>query len=162
MARIACHIRAPNRRVTIPRYGFTGSRYFSPIHGAALDEVLTAHMDGSEYTTGGAVGVDTYVLRKMTGWLPDAHHRVCLPEHGADWDNEFLSLADEVIRVPNTMDHPWRSRNAAILDHSDILLAFPLHDEDHGQSKRSGTWMTIRMARERDIPIVLTVLDQMV
>lgn len=140
------------------KYGFTGSRYVTPLHFAAMDEVLTAHLDGSEYTTGGAVGVDTYVLRKMKAWLPQAFHRVCLPEHGPDWDNPYLDLADEVIRVPNTTNHPWRSRNAAILDHSDVLLAFPLHNEEHGQSKRSGTWMTIRMARKRGMPVVLTVL----
>lgn len=140
------------------KYGFTGSRYINPMHFAAMDEVLTAHLDGVEYTTGGAVGVDTYVLRKLSAWLPTALHRVCLPEHGSDWDNPYLELADEVIRVPDTMKHPWRSRNAAILDHSDVLLAFPLHAEEHGQSKRSGTWMTIRMARQRSIPTVVTVL----
>jgi hypothetical protein len=130
------------------------------LHHPALDEVLTAHLDAEEITTGGAVGVDTYVLRKMTAWLPDAFHRVCLPEHGADWNNEYLKLANEVVAVPDTMHHPHRSRNAAILDNTDILLAFPLHDEGHGQSKRSGTWMTIRMSRERNIPVVLTVLDR--
>jgi hypothetical protein len=130
------------------------------LHHAALDEVLTAHLDAEEITTGGAVGVDTYVLRKMTAWLPKAHHRVCLPEYGSDWENEYLMLADEVVKVPDTMNHPHRSRNAAILDHSDILLAFPLHDEKHGQSKRSGTWMTIRMAQKRSLPVVLTVLDR--
>ena len=142
------------------RFGFTGSRYINPLHHPKLDEVLFAHMDGTEYTTGGAVGVDTYVLRRMKVIAPEALHRVCLPEYGPDWDNEYLKLADEVIRVPNTMKHAHRSRNAAILDHSDVLLAFPLHDEGHGQSKRSGTWMTIRMARQRRIPVVLTILDR--
>jgi hypothetical protein len=127
-----------------------------------LDEVLTAHLDGSVYITGGAVGVDTYVLRKMSAWLPKAEHRVYLPAHGPDWDNEYLALADTVVRIPDTMNHPHRSRNAAIVDGCDVLLAFPLHNEDHGQSKRSGTWMTIRMARKAGKPIVLTVLDQWV
>lgn len=146
----------------IPKYGFTGSRYINVLHHPALDEVLSAHLDGEEYTTGGAVGVDTYVLRKMASWLPDSFHRVCLPEHGPDWDNPYLEMADEVIRVPDTMRHPHRSRNAAILDHTDVLLAFPLHGEDHGQSKRSGTWMTIRMARERGLEVEITILDRSV
>ena len=122
--------------------------------------MLTAHLDGEYYTTGGAVGVDTYVLRKMTAWLPEAFHRVCLPEYGPDWDNPYIELADEVLRVRDTMRHPHRSRNQAIIDYSDVMLAFPLHDESHDQSRRSGTWMTIRMAQKAGIPVVITVLDK--
>lgn len=144
----------------IPIYGFTGSRYLDLTHHALLDEVLTAHLDGDVYITGGAVGVDTYVLRKMAAWLPEATHRVYLPEHGPDWDNSFLELADEVTRVPDTMRHPHRSRNAAIVADADVLLAFPLHAESHGQSRRSGTWMTVNLARKADVEVIITVLDQ--
>jgi hypothetical protein len=122
-----------------------------------------AHLDGSEYTTGGAVGVDTYVLRKMVPWVPEAHHRVCLPTP-EDWDNKWLPLADEIVRVPDTMNNPHRSRNAAILEKTDYLLAFPLSDEEDtsqsGGRGRSGTWMTIRMARQLHIPMMVTVLSE--
>jgi hypothetical protein len=140
------------------RVGFTGSRYVDRLHYATIDEVLARYLDAQEYTTGGAVGVDTYVLRKLSAWCPEAKHRVCLPEHGPDWDNPYLELATEVIYVPNTEKHEHRSRNKAILDFSDLLIAMPLHPEDNPQSKRSGSWMTIRMARQRGIPVDLTVL----
>jgi hypothetical protein len=141
------------------RVGFTGSRYLNPTHHLALDEVLFAYLGAEEYTTGGAVGVDTYVLRRLKILAPEALHRVCLPEHGPDWDNEYLKLADEVIRVPDTMNHAHRSRNKAIIAHSDVMLAFPLHPESHDQSKRSGTWMTIRMAQKAGVKVDITVLE---
>lgn len=140
------------------RYGFTGSRYLEPTHHALLDEVLHAHLDGEEYTTGGAAGVDTYVLRRMTTLCPEALHRVCVPEAGLGWENPYLNLASVVEQVPDTMRHPYRSRNLRILVHTDVLLAFPLREEDHPKSKRSGTWMTIRMARERGYKVITTVL----
>lgn len=143
----------------VRRIGFTGSRYINPIHYPAIDEVLFAYTGADEYTTGGAVGVDTYVLRRLKPLMPKALHRVCLPEHGPDWDNPYLKLADEVVRVPDTLGHPHRSRNKAIIKHSDVLLAFPLHPENHGKSQRSGTWMTIRMAQRSGVRIIMTVLE---
>jgi hypothetical protein len=142
------------------RIGITGSRYVTPVHHPLIDEVLFKYLGVEEWTTGGAVGVDTYVLRRMVPLQPDAMHRVLLPEYGPGWDNFYLEqYATEVIKVPNTMNHPERSRNVAIIERSDLMLAFPLHPEDHGQSKRSGTWMTIREARKRNVPIEITVLE---
>jgi|tagenome__1003787_1003787.scaffolds.fasta_scaffold19113768_1 hypothetical protein len=142
------------------RVGITGSRYIDPTHYPTIDEVLFARVVGEadEVTTGGAVGVDTYCLRRLVPLMPRAHHRACIPEEGLGWDNEWLNLATEVERVPDTMNHPERSRNAAIIGHSDLLLAFPLHPEEHSQSKRSGTWMTIRMSLSANVPVVIRVL----
>lgn len=153
----ATHARDAERRAI--RFGFTGSRYTDPTHQPLIEEVLHAHLDGSSYTTGGQVGIDTYVLRRMVLLVPEAHHRVCIPESGPGWDNPYLDLATEVERVPDG-EHKYRARNERILDHSDCLLAFPLHPEAHTQSRRSGTWMTVHLARSRGIPVKIYVLDR--
>jgi len=50
---------------------------------------------------------------------------------------------------------PFGVRDQAIVDASDLLVAAPRCPE----YTRSGTWMTVRMARRKGLPIILVWLD---
>jgi hypothetical protein len=54
----------------------------------------------------------------------------------------------------------YRDRNARILDYTDELIAVADHSEDHALSRRSGTWMTIRMALKLGIPTHVLILHE--
>lgn len=42
----------------------------------------------------------------------------------------------------------YRDRDQKMVDVCSEMHAFPLHAEDHGKSLRSGTWLTVRLARK--------------
>lgn len=48
---------------------------------------------------------------------------------------------------------PYRERNRAIVEACDLLLACPSGQESDASQRRSGAWMTIRMARIERKPI---------
>lgn len=52
--------------------------------------------------------------------------------------------------------HDYRTRNQAIVNGSQLLVACP---KEMQEELRSGTWMTIRMARRKGIPICLVWPD---
>jgi hypothetical protein len=137
------------------RYGFTGSRYVAPEHHSFIDLVLENYLDGSEYTTGAQAGIDTFVLRRLAPKLSEAHHRVIVPS--APHLERYLAMADEVIYLPPSRE-PYRDRNEKILEYTDVLIALPLHPEE--EQPRSGTWMTIRMAKKAGIPVEIAMLDK--
>jgi hypothetical protein len=50
---------------------------------------------------------------------------------------------------------PYRERNQDIVNAVDLLIATPAQPEADPRSKRSGTWMTIRLARRANKPHVI-------
>jgi predicted Rossmann fold nucleotide-binding protein DprA/Smf involved in DNA uptake len=147
------------------RYGFSGSRTITDTDQRTIDDVLGSLLPGSEYTTGGCIGVDTIVGRRM--WLAHqkATHRVVVPADRSRvspwWMHRAIREAGPGSGVlveempPNTT---YKDRNQRIVDHSNVLVAFPAHSEDDPRSKRSGTWQTIRMARRAGLEVLVTVL----
>jgi hypothetical protein len=139
------------------KYGFTGSRFMHPKHFGFVRHVLDELGPGTEWTTGGAPGVDLFVLRYIAETRPDVFQRLIVAGPDRSDSNpkrwalieKYMPLATEVIILPKGTD--YRFRNGVILDHTEFLVALPLHPES--SSPRSGTWMTIRMAREREIPM---------
>jgi hypothetical protein len=63
------------------------------------------------------------------------------------WRTGTAEIVDEEL--------PYRKRNQAIVDAASLLIATPHRAEDDSRSTRSGTWMTIRMARRADKPHVI-------
>lgn len=89
------------------------------------------------------------------------HHGSCM---GKDQAAHFIALSlGFIVVVHPPLDRsfeahcvgqecrerlPYKMRNQAIANICDILLAVPDFPEEHSLSTRSGTWMTIRMARK--------------
>lgn len=164
--------------------GFTGSRYslLSP-QTKSLTEVILGIIYETERITklidAGSLGtVGAKLLRERSDMRTEGigfHHGCCT---GAD------ETAHNIVKVipgiiihghPGTDDKgnspyliqvsaldfdilyprkPYRTRNLDIVSVSDILIACPAYPEDNHKSGRSGTWQTVRMARQSDIPIV--------
>lgn len=100
-----------------------------------------------EFTCGGAKGVDQVAAGFATAIFPNALMRLVLPkEYDGEWVDEIdsISVIDEIIYT----GLPPLLRNHVILDHTDHLEAFPKTSKEE---RRSGTWATIRYARQRNI-----------
>ncbi len=148
------------------RYGFSGSRTITEAQERIIADVLESLLPGCEYTTGGCIGVDSFIGRAMWLKYPDATHRIVVPFDRSRvepwWMHRAIRDAGPASGVlleempPGTT---YRDRNQRIVDHADVLVAFPAHAEDDPKSKRSGTWQTIRMARRAGLEVKVTVLD---
>lgn len=148
------------------RIGFTGTRRVPDYRVRdVLDWVdeRVATLGGTEYTTGACVGFDALVAPHLLKTRPDDLHRLIVPANRAQVDtdmfHEFLThsggwKAIELMPAGTT----YRDRNERILDHADVLLAVADAPENAGRSARSGTWMTVRIARKRFLPVHELVL----
>lgn len=99
-------------------------------------------------------------LSKMLHWLvlthaneAEFHHGACV---GADLEAEALARAHG-YKVIDHFTHSRASadmlkRNRDIVAHSDVLIAGPLQD---AEELRSGTWATVRYARQAGLPVVM-------
>jgi len=131
------------------RVGFTATRRLVPGHHARMLEVL-ARGQGKEFTTGGAPGGDQLIAETLYRLRPDAHHRIVLPRLQENTRSHH-AYAEGRARTHELV------RTDVVLDHSDRLIAFPLHEEHHDE--RSGTWATVRQARKRGIPVEVHILE---
>jgi len=105
-----------------------------------------------EVTTGGCIGIDFFVAN----WC----HRHAVTIHTV-FPPDLSKVDPDSSKVCNTSeDIPclrpgdvsgYKRRNQRIVDLSNRLIAFPMYREDHAQSRRSGTWQTIRMGRRAGI-----------
>jgi hypothetical protein len=89
-----------------------------------------------------------HLMRQYGGWLIEGH-----PGHNTKGESPWRATAIEadcdVLHEPL----PYGSRNEDITIASAILVAAPAYPEADSRSYRSGTWQTIRMARER-LPMI--------
>ena len=128
--------------------GVTGTRYVRLVTTKQLRFLYNAMTIFHE--TGGR----TLHHGACPGWDLAAHHLAL----SLGWDIVIhpgkagvpIELSGDVLLHNVTVLAPKenRPRNADIVDSSSILVAGPAYPEDDGHSRRSGTWMTIRMARE--------------
>lgn len=131
------------------RYGFTGSRVMNPDKRIEACRILDALNDGTEFTTGACIGWDAWIFIHLINQFPKAHHRVIIPANLSLVDQEVLREAEwrnvEMVWMPE--GSTYRDRNNRILDDTDLLYAFITGK----LNPRSGTSMTLNLARERDI-----------
>jgi len=135
------------------RIGVTAARALNErgeqnITAALADVAGTAEM----VITGGAIGGDAFAARCAHGlrlWV-----RTIFPLSVKEVDPDWRLYADEAEGP-----YEYRERNERIVDQCSVLYAFPAFPEDHPRSRRSGTWLTIRMARKAGKPVKLWVQD---
>lgn len=122
---------------------------------AALAETVRAGAF-TRLANGGCKGIDDIAGQAGHG-LGLLVHTILVPNwEKIEWTADWWEYTDTTA----TMSHGtgFKERDQAVVDTSEALLAFPLYAERHSQSRRSGTWMTIRLAREKGIPVEVIVL----
>lgn len=142
------------------RLCFTGSRDVGGRHLIRLYGVLEQLHDALEYWTGGAPGIDQAITRYFIEHCPEAHHGVIIPRLGPSTVSHHgfaLELHEgvEAGRLPPTIEIIYTelspmARNPMILGRGDFLHGFPRHPEQ--TALRSGTWRTIALARQIQMP----------
>lgn len=138
------------------KVGWTGARDMTPAMQAWIDRTVQALPDDTVVITGGCVGVDAYVARIAS--CRGLHVHTILPanrrEVDPDWQRYCLTYQ---AMPPGTT---YRERNMAIVNAADRMVAVPRYDEAHPRAIRSGTWMTIRLARATRKPLDIFVPDE--
>jgi hypothetical protein len=137
--------------VTGTSYSFTATRDLKPDHVPLILPVLEELVDGTHFFTGAARGGDTFIARALTELYPRAHHTLVVPAapHNEELVDGWMPSARRHIHVmPPCPDVAlaYRQRNG-VLNAKGRIVGFPLREEH--RDIRSGTWMTIRMARKR-------------
>lgn len=131
-------------------YGVTGTVELSPDRIAFVHEVIRDLPDLKWLVTGGAFGVDTEAAYAGFLYHPEASRFILTPD-GMKYNKDTHNYG-EVFPISGG----YMKRNDAIVEHSDVLVAFPKTDEEE---LRSGTWATIRRARKAGVPVLLNPLD---
>lgn len=147
--------------------GFTGTRNIG-----GHEEKLTAYLQKSEthlflswafdqYVTGACKGWDAFIGEFLALTYPNATHTVLVPADQSQvdrwWEGFDLGKINVIFMPPNT---DYRYRNEQIVQRSDYLFYCADYPEDDGRSKRSGTWMTKRIAEKAGVPLTGIVLNK--
>jgi len=119
---------------------------FTPVEVRYMVSILLNHLvPGDEFGCGGCIGVDTELFDAVVRYndmLPRPVRLVLwLPANKRQVTRRLIDLADEV----HDDDYGLIERDHLLVDWCDRLLAFPLRPE----VLRSGTWATVRYARQR-------------
>lgn len=144
------------------RIGITGSRSIENVDFLCIERIIRSLSPGDTVVQGACRGVDAaaaycVVLRNHYAETFGALNlHTVVPGPRAWVARDFLTWDGTFEYMPEGTD--YRARNLRILEQVDRLIAFPLYREDDPGSTRSGSWMTIRMARDAGIPVEIHVL----
>jgi hypothetical protein len=140
-----------------PAIGVSGSRTipldrWSWVTETFHNQITRLNIAGFVMVNGACIGVDEHLGRwwgyETSGiWV----HAVVPPDRtrcSSDW-REWCRSHEDIAPGPDG----YKRRNQRIIDLADRLIAFPSYPEAHPESRRSGTWQTIRMAQRKGIPV---------
>lgn len=138
--------------------GFTATRHVrGESDEAVIDRVLLDLWSEGirDIVTGGCYGGDAVIAAaaKARGFRV---HTV-LPAVMAQVDGRWKEHCTTWEQTAMTAE-PYRTRNERIVALADRLVAFPERAEDDPRSRRSGTWMTVRIARRAGKPVDIHIL----
>ena len=149
---------------------FTSSREIPDANQRAHIHTMLESLGAAEgFVSGGCIGGDHYIGEALVAMYPNRQHTVIVPADRSrvhDWWSAYSApygARINVIYMPPRTE--YRDRNLAMIQGygtflgSQLLLAFPAHNESHRKSSRSGSWQTIRMGRRSHLhqPIVQTL-----
>lgn len=128
--------------------GFTGTRHALTPHQQEELEYALEGAAGETLLHGDCVGGDAYAhdLGREKGYTIEVY-----PPRVDTY--RAYKVGDIVHPVED-----YRVRNQMIADRCDVLVAVPEGPES--QFPRSGTWMTVRMARKQDKPIIVILPEK--
>jgi len=143
--------------------GFTGTR--NVVKGESWRMLHVRHeyfVDFDRFVTGACRGWDAYAGEWLLRMFPSKQHEVVVPFNRSQvnywWEQDEIKALIESARheYPETFrfmvyemhkDSSYKDRNQEIVDTSTDLFYCADYPEQHGQSTRSGTWQTVRIAR---------------
>ena len=151
----------------MPNLGFTGTRAIDS-HALRLQNYLESPdmvmflRRFDVYVTGACRGWDGLVGRYLRLKFPPpvAEHVVIVPANRSQVDpgwEEFDVGSVLVIEMPEGTD--YKDRNTEIVKRSNHLFYCADYPEDHGKSKRSGTWQTKRIAEKLGVSVDGIILN---
>lgn len=130
------------------RVGITATRQ---LDDAGRQNIIAAlkclEPPGDSIVVGGCYGGDQFALEVAYFMGIDAH--VVLPEDQSQVDDNWVNFA-----ATCEDGGPYRQRNERIVALADCVWAFPNHDSQR-RDPRSGTWMTINIARRAKKPVLV-------
>jgi hypothetical protein len=131
---------------TAARLGFSPPPSF--VENVLADRIPLA----KRYVTGACEGGDAYIGAWLYRNRPDAEHVVVVPANRiqADywWKEPGTPAGPTLIVVEMLPGSSYADRNQELVDRADWVVGFPAFPEGDSRSQRSGTWQTIRMARQ--------------
>ena len=140
--------------------GFTASRGMTDKEAAIIEADLTNLQESAlrlikEWVTGGCIDGDAIIGRTMARLRPKDTHVIIVPANRAavdEWwkDEEFSDHHIELEFMPPGSS--YKDRNLRIVESVNGLMAYPLYAEKDERSRRSGTWQTVRLARNVQVP----------
>lgn len=134
------------------RYSVTGTRSTTAASRGIIRDVLRELEMPREFSTGAAYGVDTIAYEEAVKLWPRIKHRVCVPQ-GQVHNMELVEAAVKAGHSIEFVRGGYLKRNDVLVQHCDMMLAFPKTDVEE---IRSGTWSTIRRCRRANVPYRLT------
>lgn len=115
------------------------------------------------YVTGGCRGWDALVGEYLRLKFPPpvAYHVVVIPANKSQvdpWWEKFDVGTVDLVYMPDGTD--YRDRNEAIVQRVEQVFYCADYPEQHVKSKRSGTWMTKRIAESQGVPVSGIILNK--
>ncbi len=149
------------------RYAFTGTADVVVVarHADRITRHVQARHDGTEFTTGAQVGIDSFVMYAAMLAFPEALHRVIVPaaphdEEAVQWAYEYGAV---IVHAPPALNNAgsYRARNQLLIapdgNPVNVLVAVARHEER--RDIYCGAWATTRLARNAGIPVIQTILE---
>lgn len=128
--------------------GFSGTRHGMKALQWETVRCLLAMMDPDEVHHGDCLGADS----QFHDLALEQYSQVDIHIHPPDNPVGRANRRSAIIYAPR----PYLERNRAIVHASDALIATPRESEEQ---QRSGTWATVRYAREKGIPLFIVLPD---
>jgi predicted Rossmann fold nucleotide-binding protein DprA/Smf involved in DNA uptake len=139
--------------------GIGGSRFITSVNKQVINKFLNQSAvqnwlrSFDYYISGGAKGVDAYLLRQCY-----KYGKPCVtiePSNKRYVDRYLKEYSTHLFVMPNSTD--FRERNFMVVNSCHEFLAMPMYEEEN--EPRSGTWQAVRLARVMGTPICLHLLN---
>lgn len=133
-------------------FSFTSSRDLDHGGEEVILNVLHTLPLAARYITGAARGGDAFIGRWLVRNRPEAEHIVIQPydirQVDPWWLDAGIRAATFVDIIPMPVGSTFKDRNAELVRRGTVVCGFPAYPENNPSSLRSGSWQTLRMARD--------------
>jgi hypothetical protein len=138
------------------RVGFTGTRRSGIEVERAIHRAFERIDADAQIITGGCIGADALVARYARSLAMLVH--TIVPADRSRVDPDWRRFCTSFEEMPPGTD--YRARNERIVECSTQLIAIPEYPEHDDRSRRSGTWMTVRIARRAGVGVMAYFVDR--
>lgn len=139
--------------------GFTGTQNLSTKDYETVRSIVLSLPSDIRVVVGGCIGVDDYVA--YVAFNSGYHVHAIIPFNRSKVAPDWRDYCTTYEEMPEGTD--YRDRNTRIVEEvTDRLIAIAGYPENDPQSRRSGTWMTVRIARRANKLVEEHVLSEVV